>query len=673
MALKPDIPLKDGTFTAFKAAVEASRAETRKMSRLWKKNTDKTFGELPKGYDDDSVLTNKDYPRARQLQSQLFFRVPEVQSKPRRPSGMEVAPLVSAAINQRLRDMQVSHTIDEVLTDVIVSAGIGAVMVDYEAILTSVETKPVEHRETPDVIFAGLVETGAAEFEKVQVPTYEAYVMRRIAPDCLLYPVDFDSSNWDNGPWIGELFTIAEPEAKRQYKLTKDECEAAAGTKRESLTGEEEPEASYKKLTGVRLYYRRCFYDETAQHKDQIRELVYFTGMDKPVVHKDYHAQRLEGSQIAGVRRYPIRPLTKLFVPGRPVPPSDVTITRPQVAETEKARTLMMLQRERSLPIRWLDVNQVDEETEQLLMEGRVQTFVPMNGPGGNAIGEIARATYPRESFEFDRVINREIDECWALDSLGQPQSGETTAAEVKEMAQASSTRLDYDRSKVLRWFIECTEVLFGLMQLYDDQVDYTELIGPEGATQLVAWNKQNLAGYWALEARPDSALRLDAASDRAEALNLYQLLRRDELVDARGLLEEVVRTHNMLPSKTLVQQPPEPQPDRPNISFRFSGEDLDPTRPSALMVYDILAKSGMALDPTIVQAAREQAARTLALAAQNPAMGLADSMRLDIRGDAGQMPGTGATPAPPQPQHGGLAQQMEPLSKTQLTDARVK
>jgi hypothetical protein len=174
------------------------------------------------------------------------------------------------------------------------------------------------------------------------------------------------------------------------------------------------------------------------------------------------------------------------------------------------------------------------------------------------------------------------------------------------------------------------------------------------------------------LEARPDAALRLDAQADRTQALNVYQLLRRDELVDARGLLQEVVRTHGMIPEKVLVQQPPEPQPDRPNISFRFSGEDLDPTRPSALMVYDILAKSGMALDPQVVQQAKMLAAKMLALAAQNPVMGLADTMRLDIRADAGATPGTGAASAPP-PGHGGLAPQAEPLSKTQMTDARVK
>jgi hypothetical protein len=374
---------------------------------------------------------------------------------------------------------------------------------------------------------------------------------------------------------------------------------------------------------------------------------------------------------VVGVRRYPIRPLTKVFVPGRPIPPSDVTITRPQVKEMEKSRTLQMVQRERSLPLRWYDVNMVDEETESLLIEGRVQAMIPFNGPATNAIGEIARATYPRESFEFDRVLNQELSEAWAIgpSQMGQPAPGETTAAEVRESSAAAGTRLDYDRAKVLRWFVEACEVLFGLMQLYADQTDYAEMVGPEGASSLVAWNKDHLKGWYALEARPDSALRLDAAADRQQALNLFQLLGNDPFVDRRMLLQEVLRTHNLNDGKILKPQPPEPQPEKPSLSFRFSGEDLDPTRPSALMVYDLLEQSGMKLNPQVVAQARDLATKMLTMAAQNPLLGLADTTRVQIQGQMPATPGAGQ----PQPENPGAVTPVEPLNKTQLVDARVK
>jgi hypothetical protein len=667
--LKPTLPLKDATFSQFKKAVAASRKDMRDRAKLWQKNIDNTYGELPRDWDDGAVQVNKDYPRSRQLISQLFFRTPEVQAKPLRPGSAEMAPIAAAAINQKTREIGVSYVVDEVLTDVIIPAGIGAAFIDYEAIKQKVTVPSPQFQGTPMPVVEGLEESGVeGATVEVEIPSYEAYVFRRIAPDALVTPADFDGSRWDDASFVGEAFTIPSAEATRLYKLTKEELEKVSGKKQETMTGEEAPEASYDKVTGFTLFYRACFYDATAPHKDLIRKLVYFDGLDKPVVHEDYHGQRYEGGQLYGVRKYPIRPLTKVFVPGRPIPPSDVTITRPQVAELSKGRTFQMLQRERSLPIRWLDVNQCDEETESLLLSGQVQSFIPFNGPGGNAIGEIARANFPRESFELDRVIEHEVADAWGL-QMPQSQSGEQTAEEVRESAVASNTRLDYDRTKVLRWFIECVEVLFGLMQLYADVTDYAELVGPDGAQQLVAWNKENLRGHFALEARPDAALRLDAAADRQQALNLFQLLGNDPFIDRRALLQEVLRTHNLNDGKVLLPQPPEPQPEKPNISFRFDADALDPTRPHSLLVYDILAQTGLKLDPALVQQARDLATKMLMLAAQNPLLGLADTTRVDIRTDP-----AGATGQPSaQPPNPGAVTQVEPLNKTQLTEGRMK
>jgi hypothetical protein len=76
-----------------------------------------------------------------------------------------------------------------------------------------------------------------------------------------------------------------------------------------------------------------------------------------------------------------------------------------------------------------------------------------------------------------------------------------------------------------------------------------------------------------------------------------------------------------------------------------------------------------MQIPDEIINAAKQQAALTLALAAKNPALGLADTMRVDFRGEAGPMAGGPA----PQPQNPGAVTQVEPLNKTQLTEGRMK
>lgn len=673
MALKPKLPLADKTFTAFKRGVDASQKHTRALTKLWDTNVEKTFGDIPKDWQDDAVRVNKEFSRVKQKQSLLFFRVPEVQLKPLRPDAEQVAGVAAAALNQVLsREMSVSYMVDEVLTDALCPAGIGVSKISYEAI-TQKQTVPLpEFRGVDQAVLAGLQETGVETTTEIDVPTYECYDWRRVPYKDFLYPTDFDGSNWDEAPWLGLAFTMPAVEAKRTYKLSQDDVESAKCGPSDRLDGDADKDDIVGKVRGYEIWYRACFFDSKVSHKDHFRKLVYFHGVEKPVVHEDSPYQWYENGQLLGVKRYPIRVLSLTYVPDRPIPPSDVTITRPQVAELEMSRTLMMKQRERSLPIRWFDTNQVDELTEGLLQEGVIQGWLPMNGPATNAIGEIARANYPRENFEFDRVINQEISEAWAIGSeqMGQNAPGEATAREVAERSTAAQTRLDYERSKVLRFFKEGAEVVFGLLQKFATQPKYAELVGESGAATLVRWSAQTLRGDYAFEAKPDAALRLDAQSDRSQALNVYQLLRRDELVDAKGLLTEVVRTHNMLPEKVLVQQPPQPAPEKPSISFRFSGEDMDPTRPSAQMVYSILEQSGMKIPPEVIEAAKAQATRTLALAAQNPAMALADSMRLDVRADAGATPGTGAQP---QPQHGGVQPQAEPINKTQMTESRVK
>lgn len=674
MAIRPKLPLNDKTFATFKRGVDDSLKATRNLAKLWDKNIEKTFGGLPKDWDDGSVRVNKEFSRVKQKQSLLFFRVPEVQLKPLRPDAEPIAAIAAAALNQVLsKEMKCSYMVDEILTDALCPAGFGVSKISYEAITQKVKVPKAEYQGLAPEIVAGLQETGVETEDEVDVPTYECYDWGRKPYKHFLYPTDFDGSDFDESPWLGLKFAMPGMEAKRQFKLTDKELEGCKVTPGDE-DRDSEKQDTVGKVEGYEIWYRACYFDDKVSHKDHFRKLVYLKGVEKPVVHEDSPYQRIENGRVIGVKRYPIRVLSLTYVPDQPIPPSDVTITRPAVAELEKGRTLMMLQRERSLPIRWFDTNQISEEAESLLEDGIVQSWLPMNGPATNAIGEVSRANYPRENFEFNKIIEQDMSEAWALgaDQLGQNSPGEQTAREVSERSSASQTRLDYERSKVLRFFREGAEVVFGLLQMFATQPKYAELVGDNGAKALVAWTSQMLqSGDFAFEARPDAALRLDAQADRQQSLNIFSLLANDPMVNRKELLTEVVRTHSMLPEKLVAPQPPEKEPERPSISFRFSGEDMDPTRPSALMVYEILKQSGMELPKELVDQARAQAVRTLALAAQNPAMGLADSMRLDIRADAGAMPGTGAAPTP-QPEHPGAVTPVPHLNKTVAGEGRT-
>jgi hypothetical protein len=83
--------------------------------------------------------------------------------------------------------------------------------------------------------------------------------------------------------------------------------------------------------------------------------------------------------------------------------------------------------------------------------------------------------------------------------------------------------------------------------------------------------------------------------------------------------------------------------------------------------MYDLLEKYGVQLDPNAVAMARGLATKLLEMASANPLLALADTTRLDIRGNAPEMPGTTA-----QPEHPGAVTPVPRLNKTVGEEGRT-
>lgn len=647
-ARKKKLPLKKDEFQRWCGEIKRCERRVDGVIEGWKRNVRAFAGQPPSNLPDGTTWINKDYPRVKGKLSQLFFRVPEVQAIPRHVQFAPAAPLVAAATNQVLmREMRVASVVDEVLTDILSAAGVGAVVVGYHAVTETVETPVEDLSMAPAVVSEGMVASGMVPTQKVEVPIHEEYYCDRISPADLLYPASFRSSDWDRAPWLGYRFEMPVEEARRRYKLPKEFAGKRPNRQRllyDDLTSDVDTD---EVVVGYVIWYRAYLYDRKVKHPQHLRRLVIVDGVeDGPVVHEDSPYQRWDGKKWLGMTWFPVRPLTLTYVPDTSSAPSDAQITRPQVDELIRSRTLMMAQKERSLPLRWYDMHQVDEEAAEVLRTGWLQSWLPLNGPGERILGEVARANYPRENFEFDNVISRDLDEAWSMspNQVGSDTVGETTATEAKAMQTAVSTRLDYERNKVLRWFVSVADSALALIQLFHDDEAWVEVIGQDGLRRMQAWDRAKVQGEFAFEIRPDGALRIDAQQERVDARNLYQFLRQDPMVESTRLLESVIRTHNLDPGTLIKQKPPEKAPDSPNISYRFSGDDLNPINPAFPIIVSILNTAGIQIDPKIIQAAHANAQRMVAGMAQSPVA-----------------PGQ---PLPSQTEHGGLAPQQPALSK---------
>jgi hypothetical protein len=649
---KKPVKVSKETFNRWKEEIRRGEQRREKHIEAWKQNVAALEGRTPDGGDDDTVWVNKDWSRTKNKVANLFFRVPELQIRARREEFTPAAPLVAAAINHMLsKRMQLPFTVDEILTDAVNAAGLGISVIGYEA-TTRQAVVPSEPgvSDLPPEIQAGLLVSGELPYESVPVPIHEEWYWDRISPSKFIWPSSFKQTDWDRAPWLGYEFEMPLLAARRRYKLPAT-FKGSRPKREHELVGDRYSGADTKDdlARGWVIWYRAALYDKDARHPLHLRRMVIIDGHDDgPVVAEDSPYQRIgDDGSVSGVTKFPIRVLSLSYVPDAAVPPSDSQVTRPQVNELIQSRTLMMLQRQRSLPIRWYDINQVDDGAVEIIRAGRMQEWLPMNGPAERAVGEIARATYPRENFEFDKVIANDLDESWAMgaNQVGSDTVGDTSATEIRAIQQAIGVRLDYERNKVLRWFVDGAEIVLTLMQLFHTAEDWVEVIGEDGMRRIQPWSSQEIAGEYVFDVKPDATARVDVGKEREDARNLYQFLANDPHVNRVKLLEAVLRTHNLDPASVMVEPPPK-GPDPANASFRFNDQALNPMNPAFPIVMQILSQAGYQIDPNVVRAAFQSAQRML-----------------------GQVPGAPPGPAgpgeaPPMAEHGGMAEQTEPLSK---------
>jgi hypothetical protein len=483
---------------------------------------------------------------------------------------------------------------------------------------------------------------------------HEEYFRRRLSPDKLLVPAEFEGEEFDRAAWIGMEFEKDIETARREYGLP----ESFSGKRRESfdtLSGEKADvgsEMAAERVEGIEIWYRASFFDPEELHPEKVRCLVLIDGYEDPVKHMESPYQQMspEGKLI-GMIGYPISPLTLRVVAGSVYPPSDVSISRPVSEELSKGRSQMIQQRDYSRPMRGFDKNAIDPDTASKLTAGDIGGLIPMDGPLQDRVWEISRQQFPRENFTFDEICNRDYEELWAIgpNQRGLSEDTNRTATELNIIQGASNVRLDSERSRVLTWFIKGTRKFAALLQMFADETKFVEVVGEQMAPQLRPWNRQLVAGEYVFQAKPDSHLRIDAAAERQQQLQLYNLLARDPNISRVELLKSLLMKFNLDPTRIVVQQLPPPPPEKPKLSLSVAAEEIGLPH-----VIELLKQYGVEVTPQMAQQAN------MHRAVKEVAAG-------------GPMPQQGPQPSPP---HGGAAPTANPLTKHQMrndgVDARM-
>ncbi len=560
----------------WKSIIQSSVKDLERFKHTWQENVsfrkNKPLTESPTH---DVITIPADWSRTKKKVADLFFQVPEIKLRGRNPASVATAAAVAQILNFELQnEVKAYVAMDECLQDAVNASGFAAVMVGYD-----VTTEPVDV-PVADTSMMAPEEAALVPMTTVERPVYQCYYIKRLSPMQVLKPVEFTGSDWQQAAFLGERGRVPLAEAKRRGWVD-DQYEHQCKDKLETVSSDtdqknEKDEGKFVRYT--QLFYKRSYYYAEEKDPRKIHRLVHIDGLDDPKIDEPFKWQEYNPMtrQWIGMKGFPIKVATLTTISDEAIPPSDSEIGRPQVQEMMKFRSQMMRQRDLSFHLRWYDVYSLDEDVFEQMKSGVIQDMIPMNGPGSNAIGEVARANYPRENYDAMNVMAADLDEAWSMgaNQQGYSSPGDTSATEAQIMAQSNDVRLSYEQARVLRLFLEVAEGLLGLMQLFQDETKYAPLLGPDGAQALAAWTKKDISGDFLFEAKPDAAQRVDVGQKRVEALNLYTKVRQDPLINPQPLIKDLLELHGLDASKMMVQ--PQPEPPKPAaLRFSYGGPDL--------------------------------------------------------------------------------------------------
>lgn len=575
----------------------------------WARNVDFYRGKpFDVETDEDRVYVNSDWPLVRRKVAQLASQLPEVRlhtdNQTAKPAGFPYAK----AINWRMRKAGIGDSMREATIDVVNAAGIGAVLCGYRALTEQVPV-PTQNPQTADPTFLAAVNAGQAQMPQMMATriTSRQFYGLRLSPSDLIWDLSFTGSDWDKSPYLGHSGRCTWAEGKRDFRL-KDEERAtlakstalrAEDTLRNTSTAEDK-HGETEMVEFDEVFYWRARFDPDCKYFDEIWRIVFVVGKTDPAIHEQWKGQRFNGADgtYQGVCKLPIRILTLDYVSDDPIPPSDTAAARPQVNEQIRSRSQMILQRDRSLPVRAFNVNRFDPEVSANMQRGTIQGWLPVKGDPEGAIREVTRSTFPPEDFTFDRIIKADLQESWQLgaNQLGNFASGERSASEANIVQQNAATTMGFNRSRVEAFVVGIAEVFAGLMSLYDD----FPMLTPEEKQRLQAWPRQQLNQEFVFSVLPDSTVLLDANQRLDRIAKFVNLTAKSGRVNVDPLIEEMAELSGIDPARIAMPPAGPKPPEPPNISYSFKGDDM-----MNVAVIAMLMQEGKFPNPDQINAAK--------------------------------------------------------------------
>lgn len=627
--------------------------------RALKRYTDAKFDK--ERYDVNALL---DFRHVESKRAQLFYQSPEVQLVPIDPDHPDVPfdqllPLRQKVLNHRLgtSGTHAKREVHATLFDAIATSGFMILKVGYENRIVEVTT-----------LQEGMLGEPPVEV-KVPVPVWERCFMSRVSPKRLLIPADFRGGDFDAASWLGVRGRMPLSQARTQPgwsipsgfegATSKDQTTFDHGT---TDQGDTDPMVEY-----TEIWYRASLFDSTVVHPDLFRCLILAEGIEEPVKHVDSPYQsldemgRLTDDSMVGS---PIHVGTLRDLSDSAYVPSDLVVGEQLVNELNKFRTQQVRGRSRRQPMVVFDTNNLDQETIRKLENNQGPVGLPAGSLAAGVeklMAVIGTGSEPRDNYTAQDYIERDWERALGVSAnqQGAFTKSKRTATEARIVQGNADARVEAERDRVREWYVSAVQKFDSVIQRVMSPQELTKILGQQGAMLWDQWRV--MPGRYVYRIQPDSGVHVDAMQHRQQVLDEYNLLRRDERVNADELLKKVALALHHDPAQFIA--PPQERPPEPiKLSLAFNGEHL--LLPGAgRLLLDLLTESGVKLGQDTIQ----RLATLHAHQAQVQGMPPPAPQPQAPTGVEGMMPGADMMPVAPSPVgHQGSALVTEPVNQHQ-------
>lgn len=493
----------------------------------------------------------------------------------------DIVAIRRALLNKELgrEGTKASQMVKRCLFDYQMTSGIGPSKICYEA---DVKTIPDEPQTPVPGAILGLSQPPPQR----PVVVNERRRWYHFSAEKLLIPVGFDSTDWDQAPYLGMEFELPDtPQNREAYKLPADFQSTSVRNNDRALTTDQDRSAtnSEKVIKGIEIWLHAAEFDQNEADRDVFYRLVLIEGVkDRAVIYElsPYQDKGLNGRLTSdSMIGNPIHPLCLRVSSDTAWVPSDAAFTNPLVNIENIAEKRDALRSEANIA-RFIHAASLTSAIDKLKEAGTGQGAAvddALMARGRDALIWELPHLETAQSDNVAREHNRQaITETLGLgaNQAGAYNNTRKSATESAIVAESVSARLQGERQELLDWFVSGVTKFATLQSRFMTDDGIVQIVGRDGLRKVAAFNRAHLAPRFAFNAYADSQLTIDQATRIKRETDFVNFFAKSPAMDqvqlARGGCEAFGKN-----ASDYVRPPAPPPPEKPNISYNFKGEDL--------------------------------------------------------------------------------------------------